>query len=151
MEFEASGESNFFMRKRRMRNVRSNGKNSRFGFSLVELVVVVLIVGILAAVAAPRMFNTSTKAKESATKASLSVVRNAIELYNSEKGVYPASASALPSELATYIKGPFPISPYNNSATVADGTAATGKGEGWVYDKTSGNFWVNDSTNFSNW
>ncbi|MBU6176097.1 MAG: prepilin-type N-terminal cleavage/methylation domain-containing protein [Planctomycetes bacterium] len=134
-----------------MRNVRSNGKNSRFGFSLVELVVVVLIVGILAAVAAPRMFNTSTKAKESATKASLSVVRNAIELYNSEQGKYPASAAALPTVLATYIKGPFPINPYNSSAAVAEGTAATANGEGWVYDKDTGNFWVNHTTNFSNW
>ncbi len=123
----------------------------RRAFSLVELVVVVLIVGILAAVAAPRMFNTSNNAKESAAKASLSVVRNAIELYNSENGSYPASGSTIATDLARYIKGPFPNSPYTNTATVADGTAVSGNGEAWVYDRSTGNFYVNDRTNFSKW
>jgi general secretion pathway protein G len=123
----------------------------RRAFSLVELVVVVLIVGILAAVAAPRMFNTSNNAKESAAKASLSVVRNAIELYNSETGAYPASGATLPTDLQKYIKGPFPNSPYTNTATIAEGAAATGSGEAWVYDKATGNFYVNDKTNFGKW
>ena len=47
----------------------------RAGFSLVELVVVVLIMGILTAVAAPRMFDTSNKAKDAATKSSLEIGR----------------------------------------------------------------------------
>lgn len=124
---------------------------ARRAFSLVELVVVVLIVGILAAVAAPRMFNTSNNAKESAAKASLSVVRNAIELYNSENGSYPASGASLATDLQKYIKGPFPNSPYTNTATVADGTAVSSNGEAWVYDKATGNFYVNDKNNFGKW
>ncbi|MFN6127766.1 MAG: prepilin-type N-terminal cleavage/methylation domain-containing protein [Planctomycetota bacterium] len=134
-----------------MPNVKSSHKKLRLGFSLVELVVVVLIVGILAAVAAPKMFNTSAKAKESATRASLSVVRNAIELYKSEDAAsnYPP-ASNLATNLAPYIKGPFPKSPYTNTDTVKYGNAQGGT-EAWVYDSTTGSFWVNDVTNFSNW
>lgn len=124
---------------------------ARRAFSLVELVVVVLIVGILAAVAAPRMFNTSNSAKESAAKASLSVVRNAIELYNSENGEYPESGSALATDLADYIKGPFPNSPYTTNNTVFDGTAPTNSGEAWVYDALTGNFYLNHETHFSQW
>lgn len=129
--------------------LRSSVSKARRAFSLVELVVVVLIIGILAAVAAPKMFDTSTRAKESATKASLSVVRNAIELYNAENGTYPASSATLPTALANYIKGPFPKSPYTNDATIKQGTASGGA-EGWVYDPASGNFWVNTG-NFANW
>lgn len=134
-----------------MSGMKSSVSKVRRAFSLVELVVVVLIVGILAAVAAPKMFDTSTKARESATKASLSVVRNAIELYYSENATYPASATSLPTDLQRYLKGPFPVSAYGKKdASVLDGNAADGS-TGWVYEKATGNFWVNDATNFSKW
>ena len=52
--------------------------SARRGFSLVELVIVILILGILAAVAAPRMFNTAGEARTNGTRQSLVVIRNAI-------------------------------------------------------------------------
>lgn len=134
-----------------MSGMKSSTSKLRRAFSLVELVVVVLIVGILAAVAAPKMFDTSTKARESATKASLSVVRNAIELYYSENASYPQNATTLATDLQKYLKGPFPVSAYGKKdASVVQGTKADAS-TGWVYDKDSGNFWVNDLTNFSAW
>lgn len=137
-----------------MSGMKSSGSKLRRAFSLVELVVVVLIVGILAAVAAPKMFDTSTKARESATKASLSVVRNAIELYYSENGAYPTATDLVdPNKdmMKKFIKGPFPVSAYGTKdATVNAGTTADGK-SGWVYDPATGSFWVNDTTNFSKW
>ena len=140
-----------------MSGLKASTSKLRRAFSLVELVVVVLIVGILAAVAAPKMFDTSTKARESATKASLSVVRNAIELYYSENAAYPTLVQLTDMQAANgikkFIKGPFPVSAYGNkTATVFEGTAAqTTPTAGWVYDPATGNFWVNDATNFSGW
>ena len=137
---------------KKMIALRSSVSKSRRAFSLVELAVVVLIIGILTAVAVPKMFNTSTKAKESAAKASLSVVRNAIEMYQAEKGKYPGSAAALPADLANYIKGQFPKSPYTGTSTIVDGTAqdTSEPVAAWVYDKNTGNFYVNTG-NFANW
>jgi general secretion pathway protein G len=60
------------------------------GFTLVELVIVIIILGILAALAIPQ-FTTSTDDAELATiKSNLAVLRNAIQLYYHEHGgTYP--------------------------------------------------------------
>ena len=116
-------------------------------FSLVELVVVVLIVGILAAVAAPRMFNTASNARSSSTKASLIVVRDAIELYRAQNGSYPTAAT-LATDLQPFIKGPFPsvqITTTNNNANIREisGPFTPSGTQGWAYNATSGDFYVN--------
>jgi general secretion pathway protein G len=121
----------------------------RSAFSLVELVVVVLIVGILAAVAAPRMFNTASEARTNATRAQLTVIRDAIELYRARNGSFP-TYSTLAADLKPFLSGPFPrvqITTTNNNANVREltGTGAfTPSGtEGWAYHATDGNFYVN--------
>ena len=61
----------------------------RKGFSLIEMVIVILILGIIAAVAAPRMFDTATTAEQNTTRQQLAVLRNAIEMYRARSGIYP--------------------------------------------------------------
>lgn len=123
----------------------------RRGFSLVELVVVVLILGIIAAVAAPRMFNAANDARTNSTKQSLVVLRDAIELYRAQNGNYPAVAT-LSTDLKPFLKGPFPgvqIGSNQNTTVVASSqnpiaTAEAG-GAGWVYNATTGDISVNES------
>jgi prepilin-type N-terminal cleavage/methylation domain-containing protein len=66
--------------------------SARRGFSLIELVIVVVIIGIIAAIAIPRMSRGSQGAADSALSGNLSVLRNAIDLYQTEHQNYPASA-----------------------------------------------------------
>src|SRR5687768_14790624 len=119
----------------------------RRGFTLVELVVVVMILGILAAVAAPRMFRSTNDAKQSSARQSLAVIRNAIELYEADNGTYPPAAT-LPASLKQYLRSPFPACPVgNNNASVfassADPIVVGGSGQGWAYNQATGAFVVN--------
>src|SRR5688500_15029970 len=66
--------------------------SARRGFSLIELVIVVVIIGIIAAIAVPRMSRGSQGAADSALSGNLSVLRNAVDLYQTEHQAYPAAA-----------------------------------------------------------
>jgi general secretion pathway protein G len=127
-------------------------RKKRSGFSLVELVVVVLILGILAAVAAPRMFDTANDARQNGTKQSLAVIRDAIELYKSQNGSFPPAAT-LATALKPFIKGQFPAVQIgaNQNATVAASTqnpiaSAEAGTAGWAYNQTTGEIVVNNGS-----
>lgn len=66
----------------------------RQGFSLIELVIVVVIIGIIAAIAIPKMSRGSAGAGDSALQGNLAVLRNAVELYNSEHAALPSGTAA---------------------------------------------------------
>lgn len=62
-------------------------------FSLVELVIVLVIIGIVAAIAVPRLTHGATNASAVALKSNLAMLRNAIELYRAEhEGAVPTIA-----------------------------------------------------------
>jgi len=67
-------------------------KNS--GFSLVELMIVIVIIGVLAAVAVPIYSNNVMKAKMSEADATLGSIRTQLRLYYGENGEYPTATAA---------------------------------------------------------
>lgn len=78
------------------------------GFTLIELMIVVAIIGILAAIAIPKFADLIRKSKEGATKGSLAAIRSAVTIYYGEnEGVYPstATASADGDEITTEFEG----------------------------------------------
>ena len=121
-------------------------KSNRKGFTLVELVVVILVMGIIAAVAAPKMFDTASSARENGTKQSLTVIRDAIELYKAKNETFPPAAT-LATALKPFLRGPFPACPVGNKnanvrASTDDPNTPSGS-EGWAYNQTTGEFTVN--------
>ncbi len=67
-------------------------KNS--GFSLVELMIVIVIIGVLAAVAVPIYNNNVMKAKMSEADAALGSIRTQLRVYYGENGKYPTGVTA---------------------------------------------------------
>jgi len=126
-------------------------RRTKSGFTLVELVVVILILGILAAVAAPKLFDTATEARTNGTKQSLTVLRDSIELYKAQNGSYPPAAT-LATALRPFLKGPFPAVQIgaNKNANVAASTqdplvAPEAGGAGWAYNQTTGEIVINEA------
>lgn len=126
----------------------------RRAFTLVELVIVILILGILAAVAAPRMFDTAGNAKTSATRHSLTVLRDAIQLYRASNGTLPGEAGTeadLKTDLATMLNGPFPRAEVGNLGDTVriqtSGSALSVSGaQSWAYDNVSGELILNHAS-----
>ncbi len=85
----------------------------RKGFTLVELLVVVLILGALAAIAVPRIIGGAASAKANACKTNVDLLNSQIELYYANKGSWPDSLSDLTSDPnANYFPDGLPTCPF---------------------------------------
>lgn len=65
------------------------------GFTLVEIMVVVIILGLLAGLVSVRVFSYLKEAKVNKAKADLQTISNALELYRLDNGVYPSTDEGL--------------------------------------------------------
>lgn len=72
--------------------MREQLRRSQKGFTLIELMIVVAIIGILAAIAIPNFLRFQLKAKSSEGKANIAAIRTAEESYHAEFGNYVGAA-----------------------------------------------------------
>lgn len=120
------------------------------GFTLIELMIVVAIIGILAAIAIPKFADLINKAKEGATKGALSSVRSAVQVYYGDnEGWFPADTLDCLTLNAKYL-GEIPLAKAPGTghadsrvvSAVTNGLAVT-DGAGWAY--------FNDPTHAASW
>jgi general secretion pathway protein G len=84
------------------------------GFTLIELMIVISIIGILATLAAPSYQSSVVKAKEAALRQDLSTFRDVLDQHKADQGKYPPSLSALVS--AGYMRR-IPKDPFTGATT----------------------------------
>jgi len=75
--------------------MRKLSKHQQSGFTLIEVMVVVAIIGILALIIVPNVVGKDDQARVTTTKASLSSVANALELYKLDNYRYPTTEEGL--------------------------------------------------------
>lgn len=85
--------------------LRQPPSSSGNGFTLVELVVVLMILGVLTGVAAPRLLSINTDSEAAAILATIDTIFDAAERFAAENGRLPANASRgeFPPELTGYL------------------------------------------------
>ena len=141
---------------------------AKSGFTLVEILIVVVILGILAAIVIPQFTEASTEAKTSSLCTDLQTMRSQIELYKIQHSDALPSAAAVGLVLALTSQtdaagaaygaasttGPFgpyvqkiPTNSFNGLSTIREEAASTaGAGtHGWTFITTSGAFYADDN------
>jgi len=87
--------------------LRSRGRRTE-GFTLIELLLVVVIIGILAAIVVPRLVGRSDEARITAAKGDLSSITKVLGAYEVDNGKYPTTAQTLNALLVKPSAAPEP-------------------------------------------
>jgi general secretion pathway protein G len=143
-----------------------NSRWGRRGFTLVELLIVIVIIAVLAAIAIPKFSNSNLRSRESSLKSDLKVCRDAVNSFYADTSAYPASLSALSattapatgldntgaqySITASNWHGPYLLSiPNDPISGNAFNYSTTSGSVGNVTSSASGN--ASDGTSYSSW
>lgn len=89
-------------------HLQSNTYRKHAGFTLIEVMVVVVILGILAAIVVPRIMSSPEKARMVKVKQDILAIQNALDLYKLDNAVYPSTEQGLQALVSKPTAPPVP-------------------------------------------
>jgi general secretion pathway protein G len=101
-------ESSLFKKKTHM-NSPATQRRRHAGFTLIELMVVLVIIGVLAALIVPNVLNRADDARVTAARTDISNLMQALKLYRLDNQRYPSAEQGLNALVAKPTTGPEPI------------------------------------------
>jgi general secretion pathway protein G len=131
-----------------------NTRTGNAGFTLVELLIVISLISILAAMGLVQYRNSVVSAKEATLKQDLFRMRDAIDQYYADKGKYPSALDSLVTDgyMRRIPEDPFTKSADSWQTVPAEPDPNTPSGEPGVYDvKSSAQGTSLDGSNYSDW
>jgi general secretion pathway protein G len=133
-------------------SVLTNPRSSR-GYTLIELMIVLAIIGILITIAQPSLSSSLIRAREAVLKDDLFQMRDAIDQYYADNGKYPNALTDLVNtqeKTKSYLRG-IPKDPFTRAADWIT-VAPEGSEEGSVFDVHSASKLVaTDGTSYNTW
>lgn len=131
--------------------------NKEKGFTLIELVIIIVVLGILASIAIPRYRNIVAESREAAARGSLGAMRSGVSIYYANAAVETGTAVWPPMDsirtVGVVMEQAIPRNPYQSDANAPDSivTGVTkgvvvGTRGGWAYLESTGEIWLNTST-----
>lgn len=135
-------------------------KNKK-GFTLIELLVVVAIIGVLASVVLASLNSARAKGKDAARIQSIRQIRNAMELYYFDNGLYAAASggvdgaginvSALATPLSSYLKISSMTTDVTNNIQYVRGGSGQNYGLNVFLEKTGASCLIEVNVSGTNW
>jgi len=128
---------------------------SNAGFTLIELVIIIVVLGILAAIAIPKYQDISSDAKEASCRGALGGLRSGVTIFYANQAVTTGTATwpttADMNLVGTVMEQEIPKNPYCDDANYPDSVIATASARGtlvgtdcgWAYNATTGELWPN--------
>lgn len=137
------------------------------GFTLVEILIVIVVLGILAAIVVPQFSDASTDAKTSSLVSNLQTIRSQIQMYKIQhSGTLPGAGTASVTDAmikftdsagalvlvqapGAGVYGPYlqsvPKNPFNDKITIDEGGTVGDNNAGWELNTTTGAFQADDT------
>jgi len=126
---------------------------SQSGYTLIELLIVMAIMGILLTIAAPNLSNSIIRAREAVLKEDLFLMREAIDQFYADTGKYPDGLTDLINKQEhskSYLRE-IPKDPFTNAADWIT-VAPEGSEAGSVFDvHSASNLVARDGTSYNTW